>query len=152
MINVNSIKLFGNLIKSVSKAEQIEIDTDLNEIKITFTNVNVEVIKAIGKFVEEPDTVIGTINGHSLVALSYEYNFSQEVDEDGIPVSSTCKIKYNVVGKKRYKDVYLPTEGKHWLFWIDETGNVFCNDTFITKTSNPEWEEDVESYQQKNCN
>ena len=87
------ISFFNNILEIAAKAEQFNIDTVKNEITLNFIGTKQEVFK----FMNGDVIVIGkTEDNHSIVISQINYDFSQEVDENGNPLSSICKIKYEI--------------------------------------------------------
>lgn len=87
------ITFYNNLLEIAAKAEQFNIDTVKNEITLNFIGAKQEVFKLI---VNHNVPIGKTEDNRSIVVSQINYDFSQEVDEDGAPLSSICKIKYEI--------------------------------------------------------
>jgi hypothetical protein len=90
-----NIKLYDELLKIAAYSEGLDIDTERNVIVINFRSKNG--MHEIMDFMKNGiGRVIGEINNVSVTSVEISYDFSKEVDEDGIPVSSKCIIKYEI--------------------------------------------------------
>ena len=82
-----------NEIEIAAKAERFDVDTVKNEITLNFVGAKQEVFKLI---VNHNVPIGKTEDNRSIVVSQINYDFSQEVDENGNPLSSICKIKYEI--------------------------------------------------------
>ena len=90
-----NIKLSDRLLKIAGYSEGLDIDTEGKVITINFRSRN-GMSEVMNFMKDDIGRVIGEIDNVPVTSVEVSYDFSQEVDEDGIPLSSECIIKYEI--------------------------------------------------------
>ncbi len=90
-----NIKLSDRLLKIAGYSKGLDIDTEEKVITINFRSRN-GMSEVMNFMKDDIGRVIGKIGDVPVTSVEVSYNFSQEVDKDGIPLSSECIIKYEI--------------------------------------------------------
>jgi hypothetical protein len=90
-----NIKLSDELLKIAYYSEGLDIDTERKAITITFRSRN-GMSEVMNFMKADTSRVIGVIDGVSIIYFEVSHNFSTDVDENGIPMSSKCIIRYEL--------------------------------------------------------